>query len=311
MPRNRTLPTSLPWHPKAISLTFGLLQWCLAFCLHAETVVTLPQWSELVMELPPALVVKIQVERSSGKAAESRLLPFPDALQPRPDDTLYHLRVETRLKWFLSSKSWLGELWLQPDLTALQRTRLKSGRSRNYKIYRYARDKVYRVRQSPADEQKNVPPDSWPLENKRIYAFPPGLASRCIQVSDPYALLMILPQQAFEQNETLCIFNKQTVYEVTLQRQGVQDLEVSYRIDGKNIRTTVKAEKIAILPRPIPLDTGWKPEPFELLGMEGDVVLLRDKDRHLPLQFEGKVPGFGKAKLRLTQVRLRPAPSPH
>lgn len=309
MQRNHT-SAPLPWHPKAVSVTFGLLQWCLAFCLHAEAVVTLPHWTELVMELPPALVVKIQVDQSSGSEVTSKLLPFPNALQPNPHDTLYHLLVETRLKWFLSSKSWLGELWLQPDLTALQRTRLKSGKSRNYKIYRYARDKVYRVRRSPSKKQDDTLPDAWPLENERIYPFPRKLANRCVKVTDPYALLLILPQHAFEQDETLCIFNKQTVYDVTLRRQGTQNLEVDYRIEGKKVRTTVKSEKIAILPRPIPLDTGLPAEPFELLGMEGDVVLLRDRDRHLPLQFEGKVPGFGKAKLRLTQVRLRPAPSP-
>ncbi len=297
--------------PRIASLIVGLLQCCLTFPLHAQSFVTLPNWSELVLELSPALVVKVQVEPGSGSQAMPNLLEYPDALQPTPDEALYHLTVETRLKWFLSSKSWLGDLWFKPDLTALQRTRLKSGRSRNYKIYRYAGKRVYRVRRQPTDQDSGTDPQSWPVKNKRIYPFSPQVASLCQKISDPYILLLLLSQGSFDQEEKICIFNKNTVYQVILRREGRQDLKVDYRLGADPVRTRIKAERIAVLPRPIQTDSGLPIEPFELLGMEGDIVTLVDPDHHIPLQFEGKVPGFGQAKLRLTQVRPRQPRSPN
>ncbi len=260
------------------------------------------------MEVSPALVVKIQVDSSSGGKAIPHLLEYPDALWPDPAETLYHLTVETRLKWFLSSKSWLGELWFKPDLTALQRTRLKSGKTRNFKIYRYAKGRVYRVRHQPKGEEISSDPLIWPIENKRVYEFPPQISKRCSRITDPYALLLLLSQGGFDKERKLCIFNKKTVYEVTLRREGKQQINVDYLFRDKPVQTTVMAEKIAILPNPMQRDFRDSIEPFELLGMEGNIIALVDPENHLPLLFEGKVPGFGQAKLSLTQVRPRAQP---
>jgi len=293
------------------ALILGLVIFGLAFSLRARPSLPLPGWHALTMEVEPALVVKIQVDPQKGSEALPHLAEYPDSLKPDPAETLYHLTVETRLKWFLSSKSWLGELWFRPDLSALQRTRLKSGKSRNFKLYRYAENRVYRVRRRPDKQAPTPDPLRWPIENERVYEFPPPAVGRCSKITDPYALLLRLSQGTFDKPEKLCVFNKKTIYEVTLRREGVQRMRVHYRLGGKSVEASVKAEKITLLPRLM----GKKPhdatEPFELLGMEGDITALIDPRHHLPLQFEGKVPGFGQAKLKLTEVkpRLQPAPN--
>ncbi len=311
MQRQAILSPHLPMYPKFAALIPGLILCCLAFSLQAEPSLPLPSWHTLIMEVKPALVVKIQVDTTNGSEAQPHLLEYPDALRPDPAEMLYHLTVDTRLKWFLSSKSWLGDLWFRPDLTALQRTRLKSGKTRNFKIYRYANDRVYRVRHRPKNqEDANPDPSTWPIENKRVYEFPARVTDRCSKITDPYALLLLLSRRTLDKEKKLCVFNKKTVYEITLRCEGGQQMKVHYRLGGDPVETSVEAEKVVILPRPIQKNSQDSIEPFELLGMEGDIIALIDPDNHLPLQFEGKVPGFGQAKLKLTEVKLRlPLPS--
>ncbi len=261
----------------------------------------LPPWREIVLELAPALIIKAEVQKTSAGEAQSKLLRRPGTLPPAVPE-LFHLLVDTRLKWFLATKTWLGELWIRPDLTALQRTRLKSGKKRNYKIYRYAREGVYRIRQKPRHPDEAVP--DWPVESERFYAYSPAVVQHCETISDPYVLLLLLSQKQLPTEQPICVFNKKNVYEVTLKRQDKRQTAFHYRFDDVKAQGTVLAEHIVIQATPVE-PAAYPLEPFEFLGMEGAIEILRDPERRLPLQIEGKVPGFGRAKLRLSRVRLR------
>lgn len=263
--------------------------------------VSLPQWRELVLELAPALMVKAEIEKIPDLQARSKLIERPDTLRPATPE-LFHLLVETRLKWFLATKTWLGELWIQPDLTALQRTRLKSGKIPNYKVYRYARQGVYRIRHKP--RHPDEPPADWPIESERFYSYPPAVTDRCKTISDPYVLLLLLSQNQPPIDQPLCVFNKKNVYEVSLRRLDEQRMAFEYSRDHSDVRGSVIAEHIIIESTPVK-PAGYPIDPFEFLGMEGIIEVLRDPKQRLPLQFEGSVPGFGRAKLRLARVRLR------
>jgi hypothetical protein len=267
----------------------------------------LPSWRELTLELTPTFIVKVDLQEVSLQPAKlSPLIERPGALQPPPDSSIYRLTVETRLKWFLSSKTWTGALWVQPDLIALQRTRLKIGPQGDYKIYRYAQQGVYRIRYQPKDLNQSLePPETWKLAHEAFYPFPQTVAGDCSFISDPYALLLLLAQEHFPQE--ICIFNKEGLYKIRFASCGSQPLSVDYLIKHskpRHFRVRIQAERLLIHPLPLKAE-GKDKEPFEFLGMEGDIVLLRDPTTHLPLQIEGEVPGFGQAKLRLTQVKLR------
>ncbi|GAB4363044.1 MAG: hypothetical protein ACPW60_04825 [Methylohalobius sp. ZOD2] len=292
-----------------LPLLLGVLAAASGPSLHAEPRLPLSDWKELTLELSPALIVKADLTATVAERTHPNLVERSGTIQPPPGSSVYHLTVETRLKWFLSGKTWLGQLWLQPDLTALQRTRLKSGPTSNYKIYRYAEGGVYRVRQKPKEpEQAQQSPQTWPITSENFYPFPEATARQCEFVSDPYALLLLLTQDWPEDEAHVCLFNKQNVYRVALRRNGRQTIDVDYRRQdsgSRRIKTQIEADRILIHPVPVDPDARDK-EPFEFLGMEGDIEFLRDPQTHLPVQIEGEVPGFGQAKLKLTRVKLRP-----
>ncbi len=294
---------------KAARFATGLLLGWFALATGAQPTLTLPDWSELTLELSPTLIVKADLKTTVAEQAKPKLLERPGALQPPPQSVVYHLTVETRLKWFLSSKTWMGELWLKPDLTALQRTRLKIGPSSNYKTYRYADRGVYRTRHQPKDsDQMLQPPQTWSIVNETFYPFLEA-TKRCALISDPYVILLLLSQDWLATEMVICMFNQEGVYQVSLQRTGVQTVQANYRLaqnsKSHRVQALVQAERILVHPLPPDSNAGRDPEPFEFLGMEGDIVFLRDPKTHLPLQIEGKVPGFGQAQLQLTKVKLR------
>lgn len=286
---------STPKQSKAAPIAYGLLLYWLAFAVHARPILTLPSWSELTLELSPALTVTADLKTTVAEDIQPSLIKRPGALQPQ--ETAYHLRVETHLKWFLSSKTWQGELWLKPDLTALQRTRFKRGPTSEYKIYRYAERGVYRIRHQPQAQAGPLP------ETEHFYPFPENLPT-CRIVSDPYAILLLLSQPDSIPDK-ICIFNKQGLYQISFQLSGFEPVQVHYRQNVKphRVQTQIQAQRVVI--RPLPLEIGGDLEPFEFLGMEGEIAFLRDPKTHLPLQIEGQVPGFGRAKLQLTKVKLR------
>jgi len=272
----------------------------LALPLAAQERLPPPPWHELTLELAPALVVKATITTITDHQDLPQLVDRSRALRPTTRELL-HLRVDTRLKWFLSTKTWLGELWLQPDLTALQRSRLKSGKTPNYKVYRYARSGVYRIRRKP--RQAGDPLPDWSIDDERFYPYPPAVTERCQTVSDPYALLLLLSRKQLP-STPLCVFNKNNVYQVTLERRDRRNVVVDYAHDGNRIRDTVTAEQLLIRPQPVD-SSGYPLAPFEFLGMEGTIEVLRDPETLLPLQLEGNVPGFGRAKLCLIRVKSR------
>ncbi len=284
----------------------GLL--CLAKPISAAEIHPLPKWRELTLELSPAIVVKAKLKATVGKEATPALLNRPKALTPSEDSPLYHLTVETRLKWFLSSKTWLGNLWLQPNMQALQRIRIKYGKKGSYKLYRYAQHGVYRIRKEPANKENAFePPEKWLKGKESFYPFPPHAQQQCDIVTDPYSILLLISNDfpaKGQASASLCMFNKKNLYRVNFERAGTQPLQVDYVSKGsqkKHIKTTVQAEKILV--RPAAFNPDDVIESFEFLGMEGDIILLRDPASHLLLQVEGTVPEFGRAKLRLTHIK--------
>lgn len=294
---------------KAARFVKGFMLYWLALALHAQPRLPLPDWGELTLELSPALMVKAELKAAVAEQTQSQLVERQGTLQPPLQSAVYHLAVETRLKWFLSSKTWLGQLWIRPNLTALQRTRLKIGPSSNYKIYRYAERGVYRIRHQPKDpDQALQPPQTWPIASEMFHAFPQAIARRCAFISDPYATLLLLSQDWPGTETAICMFNKEGVYQVSFQRTGTQPIQANYRLQNSKshrVQTLIQGERILIHPVPLDANAGRDPEPFEFLGMEGDIVFLRDPTTRLPLQIEGEVPGFGQAKLQLTKVKLR------
>lgn len=239
-------------------------------------------WRRLEFGLDALFTVKAKLHLETKAQAE--LLQKPGALEPETP-SLYHLEIETLLKWFLAHRAWDGDLWFEPeDFSALQRVRTKLGKRGYRKVFRYGEKGVWRIRyrlgEDPPQEQFFLKPALLP----------------CPKITDPYALLLILSQPKLPKR--LCVFNKEEFYRLDLQHVGVGRLEVAYRDGKREVRRTLELEKVQLIPTPL----GQMREVFEFLGMEGEILFWRDPKAGLIFRIEGKVPNFGHAVLDLRRV---------
>jgi hypothetical protein len=71
-------------------------------------------------------------------------------------------------------------------------------------------------------------------------------------------------------------------------------------------RRQERIEAIALRLRGVPMDApGDDDEPFELLGLRGDLELLLDPQTRVPLQLKGRVKIAGPLTVRLREAMLR------
>ena len=62
--------------------------------------------------------------------------------------------------------------WLEPDLTALQRTQTDTGKKQRIKTYRFLKDGVHSFQKQPFDHEKKLPPQQWTDLGEQHYSHP-------------------------------------------------------------------------------------------------------------------------------------------
>ncbi|HHH38322.1 MAG TPA: hypothetical protein ENK50_01940 [Sedimenticola sp.] len=273
-------------------------------------------WTRLEMKaVNPVGEVTVEVRLEKGAGNDGLRLPEAGGspvIEPG-ERKILRLDMDIRASFLLKRKQWRGGAWvLQGNGAALQRVRLKAGRSGSYKRYRYAERGVYRLRSEPKGRRESrLPPERWSRARHAYYPLAPA-AEGCEMVSDPLALLYLIPASGLLAGgeRTFCIFNKHDVYRVTLVAAGLEPVRVGYpdpaagadagqgprNIQGRRVRLTAR-----------PLDPGNRNlDPFEFIGLEGDVEFVFDPATGIPLLVRGVLPGAGESELRLVRAELAP-----
>lgn len=245
---------------------------------------------------------------------EGMLIASPQGLVLKPSGTkVFIVTINSTIDPLIGSDELLvTRLWFAPqEATALQRVRLRKGKEKWEKTYRWTENGVYRLRIKPkgADEEE-LPIERWTNVENSFYPYDLD-QSKCGPVSGPSALLYVVSATDLavgDQPLHLCVFNKKQLHLVRVRAEKHQFLKIDYleKSQHKEIRKNGKAEviKISVTSRSLFADE-VKAEPFSFLGLKGDFYIYVDKVSKIPVQVSGNISGLGKVKIRLHRVELK------
>ncbi len=219
-------------------------------------------------------------------------------------------RIKTRIKPLvgfdevLTTRAWID----CGTAAALQRIRLREGKEKWQKIYRYTDAGVFRIRKKPKDaDEVNQPPLKWTKVREAFYAYPTN-GQECTTILEPGSLLLVATLMSqIQQNHPLqlCVFNKKQLHRVKASVNGQQQLKLKYEEKNGNDQTPrenrIDAAKISFYPT-TPRNANETPEEFSFLGLKGQFDIFVDRISGLPVQISGRVAAFGKLHLRLQAV---------
>lgn len=274
-------------------------------------------WSHLSYRAESLLgkvTTDVRLMAVSAKEAAGLLIKDPagEALQPS-EATFYTLTVSTHVNPLFGSAEILEtRSWFNPKGTgALQRIRLRQGKEKWQKSYRFTPKGVLRLRQEPQDSrQQDLSVDQWTRTKVSFYPFD-AAGMGCTDVLEPSGLLVIASALELEQPAPphyLCVFNKKQLHRVEVAIGGTRKLQVNYLEKSLNNRIRrskrVDAVKLSFRPRPVGLEKNEAPEVFSFLGLKGDFDIYIDAESGFPVQVSGKISMLGKLDIRLVEVEL-------
>jgi len=189
----------------------------------------------------------------------------------------------------------------------LRRSRLTSGKDMRLKEYHYATEKLVRIRREP-DSSRDLPSAQWPVSSRRDIAYP-ALEQGAILTSMP-ALLLVAGSvaEAPSQTATVYVHGDFNFYRVRLSVGGEEQLEVDYSLPGGQQRMQGERTAIVIDLQVDPAGTPQGDPEFSLLGLDGQVSILLDKQYRLPLQVRGRAPLIGETYINLVAADIGPPP---
>jgi hypothetical protein len=152
-------------------------------------------------------------------------------------------------------------------------------------------------------------PSQWTDRSEGLRAFPAAAHSK--PVSSPTVLLWLAAganlSHSGDQLEILT-FSRRHVHRVTLKVTGTRPVDLDFTEKsrtGETRRRRERLEAIVLGIRGAPLEPADDGEPFELLGLRGDLELLLDPVTRAPLQLKGRVKVMGQVTIRLRELTLR------
>jgi hypothetical protein len=87
---------------------------------------------------------------------------------------------------------------------------------------------------------------------------------------------------------------------------GEEQLEVDYSQDGGQERVTGERTAIVVGLQVDPVGTPRGEPEFSLLGLDGQVSILLDRQSRLPLQVRGRAPRIGETYINLVAADFQP-----
>lgn len=272
-------------------------------------------WSRLTYrsaDRPDELSVEVSLSKIAPERLSSLAEAGPDGDPVMPDGAAVWQMTST-IDVRYTGQTYRSEIWfLSQQASPLQRHRDKLGRDANRKTYRYLADGVRRLRIEPEDSaEAERPPDQWSHVREEYFPYGPQRAD-CPILSDPNLLFLIASAGAVTQADgplSVCVFNKKSIYRVTLSAGPVEMLEADYGETKSNARTEMrrKAEVRKVRIEAVAPKAGEvEPEPFEFFEMGGVIEIDLDAENGLPLRISGEIAGFGRVAFLLSEVELWP-----
>ena len=255
-----------------------------------------------------ATLEKLPVDEIDGMLISS---PHGEVLKPL-GTKVFIVTINSTIDPLIGSDEILvTRLWFAPqEVTAFQRMRLRKGKEKWEKTYRWTENGVYRLRKKPkGSDEDELPLERWTDSENSFYPYDLD-QSKCGSVTGPSALLYVVSAADLavgDQPLNLCVFNKKQLHLLRVRAEKYQLLKINYleKSQHKETRRKEKADvlKISFTSRPLFADEA-KAEPFSLLGLKGDFDIFIDKVSKIPVQVSGKIPGMGRVDIKLREASL-------
>ena len=269
-------------------------------------------WSSLKLK-GGKLLISVDAEvRLSTVAGEvlARDLITPPRGHPMGAEDDQVLLIEYRSRSM--GKDLRTRLWFRArDGAALQHSRLEltPGEER-YKLYRYTREGIYRVRRTPLKGEARRPPETWGRIKKSFFPYPPGVPDGMV-VSDPAALLYmasVMDLSAPGDEMRMLAYFDDELQLVTMRYEGNEQLAADFRVSGPGgmmrIRGPRRGRWLALDSHPLVDHDG--DAALQIIGLGGRPRILMDQRLGAPLELRGRVRVAGEVTLRLIRLRLAP-----
>ncbi|WP_455204829.1 hypothetical protein [Kaarinaea lacus] len=266
------------------------------------------QWSKLQFStaiLFFKLKADIGFDILDSRLAEKQLLATEQyqALVPKGEKTL----MMTMTTSLLGRNSQVN-FWLEPDLTALQRTQTDTGKKQRIKTYRFLKDGVHSYQKKPFDNEKKLPPQQWTDVGEHHYSHPKEFENTIISDNAALFYLVSAANLNAKGDEVVAYsFGKKHLNRIRLIVEGTEEIDVEYkeRRAGKNrsVEETVQALRISIDPQPA--ETNVTENEFEFLGLKDDIIIYVDPKTHIPFRISGRIDYYGGIDIDLSEVILK------
>lgn len=188
------------------------------------------------------------------------------------------------------------------------RDKLRSGKDPYRKVYRFADNGAFRIKQQPSSgDEARKPAQQWNKIKNSTYSYDLD-DSGCDTVTDPALLLYLLSVRQAVPPSPRCVFFDDTLYKVSFIDQGREQIAVSYsdQTDSNNARDvdgsrTVRHYRLEVTP----LQSGAESGDFELFELRGDIIVTLDLETGIPLQLAGHRSGVGHITIPVAELQRR------
>ncbi|MCG8462639.1 MAG: hypothetical protein MI919_40660 [Holophagales bacterium] len=259
-----------------------------------------PSWRRLDLEASKLFLTastEVSLQPVASSKARAELMSSPRGKARVAAERGWKIAIDTSAMGRRSSE----EILFDAAGSGLQRFKLRHGSKAYSKTYRFTDAGVFLLRTSPADvDEATGPRESWSRRGETWYPLP----ERCPAPVDPSALLYLITAPGWLEPGTpreLCVFSSKTFSRARVEDAGTVSAIVGYGLGEGRREGEIEARRITVTPVRI---EGAEDEPFELLGLSGQLEILVDLEHGVPVEVRGKLSYAGSVAARLRGVEL-------
>lgn len=184
---------------------------------------------------------------------------------------------------------------------ALRRQQREWSSKPDFKDLRFTTGGIARLRAEPLAGDEDKPPAEWGQVRRQFRSFPE--VEPAVTITDTAALPYLVATHDWQKlgdEFEVFVFEDEDIVRITASARQWQESAVDYRLGDRKIDARERLLDVQLLARRL-LDDGSAD--IDLFGLSGDLHMLVDVARRLPVQISGSVGLFGEVRFILKGVQ--------